>query len=410
MNPHLQIQKMHGIKLPTLPEPSLLTLLLLVSYPSVGAVLFTPALPVIADYFQISAAVAQLTVTLFLIGYALGQLPYGPLSNKIGRKPALYIGLGISIFGALLCGVAGIFDLFWLLILARIIAALGASVGLMMALTIVSDYYEPDAGRKKLAFVIIAFAIAPGAAVTLGGFVTQILGWESTFYLQALYGIILWLLCSRLPETSTQLSDEPFSVKLMIDSYIHRCKNPKLFVASFIQGSCTSFVYIFAALAPFMVIHVLGLSPSVYGLLNLIPAVGMILGSVISNFTHHQISAHRSILLGLCLILPSTLVMLVFFCLGIFNLWTLFVPYFFMNMGIALAYINCPPIGTGHAKNKPNASAVLAFINISMCVITVFILEIIGSQNPVWMPILFTALLALLFPLYYKLERLITYS
>lgn len=81
-----------------------------------------------------------------------------------------------------------------------------------------------------------------------------------------------------------------------------------------------------------------------------------------------------------------------------------------MNIGITLAYINGPAIGTGHAKNKPNASAVLAFINISMCVLTVFVLQLIDSQNPIWMPILFSALLCILFPLYIRLEKIITSS
>lgn len=398
---------MPHIKLPRLKEPSLFTLLLLVSYPSVGAVLFTPALPMIAEFFKVSSSLAQLTVTLFLVGYAIGQLPYGPLSNKIGRKPALYIGMGISIFGAFLSGIAGIVQMFWLLVLARVLAALGASVGLMMTFTIVSDYYEPVLARKKLTYVILAFAIAPGAAVTFGGFLTQLISWESTFYFQALYGIILWLLCMRLPETSTELSPEPFNFTLVIESYLKRCRNFKLFLCGLIQGSCTSYVYIFAALAPFMVIHILGLTPSEYGLVNLIPSVGMVLGSVLSRLTSHHISPHRSILLGLLLMLPSAIAMLIVFAYDIFNLWTLFVPYFFMNMGITLAYINCPTIGTGDAKNKPNASAVLAFLNITMCVITVFVLEIIHGQTPILMPILFSALLVILFPLYYLLTRAI---
>jgi MFS transporter, DHA1 family, multidrug resistance protein len=396
-------------KLPGVKAPSLFILLLLVSYPSVGAVLFTPALPSIASFFQVGSGVAQLTVTLFLVGYAIGQLPYGPLSNKIGRKPALNIALLVSIFGSLLCGIAGLLNMFWLLILARIVAALGSSVGLMMTFTIVSDYYEQEEARKKLTYVILAFAIAPGAAVALGGFITQYLSWESTFYFQAIYGFSLWLLCFRLPETSTALSPEPFNFTMVIESYLKRCRNVKLFLCGLIQGCCTSFVYVFAALAPFMVIHLLGLTPSQYGLMSLVPSVGMILGSVLSRLTSNKISAHRSILLGLFLILPSTLAMLLSFSYGIFNLWTLFVPYFFMNMGITLAYINCPAIGTGEAKNKSNASAVLGFLNILICVITVLALQMISSQTPILMPILFGALLICLFPIYLLLERKITY-
>jgi multidrug resistance protein len=352
-----------------------------------------------------SSSAAQFAITIFLIGYAIGQLPYGPLSNKIGRKPTLFIGLGISIVGSLVCGVS---DTFWMLIGGRILTALGASVGLMLTYTIVSDVYNPEQARKKLAFVSLAFAIAPGAAVALGGVLTQFISWESTFFCQALYGVVLLLLSTRLPETSSSLSTEPYTLKLILDSYLRRCNNLKLVICSLIQGSCTSFVYVFAALAPFMVIHLLGKSPSVYGMLNLIPSAGMILGSVFSHFTSHILSAHRSILLGLSILLISTLTMGAIFVFGEFNLWTLFAPFFLMNIGITLAYINCPAIGTADAKNKPNAAAVLAFLNISTCVVTVFILQGIGSGNPILMPALFLALLGLAFPLYIKLEKMIT--
>jgi MFS family permease len=75
------------------PKPQFLTLLLLVSFGSVGAVLFTPALPAIQQFFQVTVGQAQLTMTSYLLGYALGQLPYGPLANGIGRKKTLYIGI-----------------------------------------------------------------------------------------------------------------------------------------------------------------------------------------------------------------------------------------------------------------------------------------------------------------------------
>ncbi len=395
------------IKLKGLREPSLVTLLLLISFPLVGAVFLTPSLPEIANFFHISPGITQLTITLFLAGYALGQLPYGPLSNKIGRKPAIYIGLVISIIGSLLCALAGPLQQFWILLAARVITALGASVGLMMVFTIVSDYYEAPLARQKLAFVIVAFAIAPGIAVSLGGFFTQIFSWESIFYLEAIYGLIMLFLCSRLPETSTTLSSEPFNLKILVDSYIRRCNNRKLVLCGLIQGCCTSFIYVFAAKAPFMGIHLLDLQPSVYGMLNLIPSIGLVLGAILSHKTAHRISSHRSILLGLLIMLPSTLVMLGTFALGEFNLVTFIAPYFVMNIGIAFAYVNCPAIGTGDAKNKPNASAVLAFLNIGMCVLTVLVLGIIDSQAPLLMPILFLALLVILFPLYPLLESLL---
>jgi len=389
-----------------LPEPSTLILFLLISFPAVCAVLFSPALPQIATFFKISPSLAQLTVTLFLAGYALGQLPYGPLSNKLGRKPTLYIGLLVSIFGTLLCVLAGYLDQFWLLAVARTVSAFGASVGLMMTFTIVSDYYEPQAGRQKMAYVMLAFAIAPNLAVAAGGFLTQVVGWQSTFYFEALYGVVLLLLCLKLPETCLEKSHDALSLKTIVDGYTKRCNNPKLFTCGFIQGSCTAFVYVFAAMAPFVVIQLLGLAPSAYGLLNLIPAAGMVLGSFLSRLTAHRVSPHRSILMGLLIMLPAAAAMLAAFLWGTVNIWTLFVPYFFINLGITLAYVNCPTIGTGEAKNRPNASAVLGFLNITMCVITVLVLGMIQTPAPLVMPLFFIVLLLILFPLYFILEKL----
>src|SRR5476651_1390808 len=96
---------------------SFITLLLMISFASVNAVLFTPALPNIAHFFNISNTQAQHTITWFLIGYALGQLLYGPLANRYGRKPALYIGISIQILSSLLCVYSGYLDQYWLLVL-----------------------------------------------------------------------------------------------------------------------------------------------------------------------------------------------------------------------------------------------------------------------------------------------------
>src|SRR5689334_10474305 len=93
------------------------TLLMLISFASVNAVLFTPALPQIADFFSISIESAQQTLGLFLIGYTLGQLLYGPLANRFGRKPALYGGVGLQILSSLLCVLAGSLQFYPLLIL-----------------------------------------------------------------------------------------------------------------------------------------------------------------------------------------------------------------------------------------------------------------------------------------------------
>lgn len=84
-------------------KPPLLTLFVLISYGSIGAALFTPAIPILMEVFQISSSLSQLSIMVYLVGYSLGQLIYSPLAKRYGRKPALYTGISISLIGAGLC-------------------------------------------------------------------------------------------------------------------------------------------------------------------------------------------------------------------------------------------------------------------------------------------------------------------
>ena len=138
-----------------------LTLLLLISFASVNAVLFTPALPQIAAFFSITNEKVQLTITWFLIGYAFGQLLYGPLANRFGRKPALYAGILLQIISSLACVLAGKLHNYDALVAARFALALGSGVGLKMTFTLVNECYEPKSASKKIAYLMLAFAITP---------------------------------------------------------------------------------------------------------------------------------------------------------------------------------------------------------------------------------------------------------
>ncbi len=163
-------------------EPKLVCLIILSAFASMGAVLMTPALPEIVRYFHITQGKAQLTVTLFLVGYAFGQLIYGPLANRYGRKPAFYVGIGVATLGSIFSILSSPTHSFELLLFGRLCEALGSSVGLVISFTIISDFYYPDQSRRIMSYMMMAFAIVPGVAVFLGGFIAQYLNWESCFY------------------------------------------------------------------------------------------------------------------------------------------------------------------------------------------------------------------------------------
>src|SRR5579862_7081688 len=106
-------------------EPHILILIIMSSFASMGAIIFAPALPEIAQYFHISQGHSQLTITLFLLGYAVGQLIYGPLANRLGRKPAFYIGIVIATIGSVVSIVSEPLHSFGFLIFGRMLEALG---------------------------------------------------------------------------------------------------------------------------------------------------------------------------------------------------------------------------------------------------------------------------------------------
>lgn len=133
---------------------SFTTLLLLISFVSVNAVLFTPALPIIANYFSITKTIAQQTITWFLIGSLLGQLIYGPLANRFGRKSALYMGIALQIVSSLICVFAGFVKECTFLELGRFLFALGSGVGLKMTFTLVNECYEPIKSNAKTSYLM----------------------------------------------------------------------------------------------------------------------------------------------------------------------------------------------------------------------------------------------------------------
>tara|TARA_R110002094_G_scaffold12708_3_gene22826 strand:+ start:1184 stop:1642 length:459 start_codon:yes stop_codon:yes gene_type:complete len=128
-------------------KPSLLVLILLISFPPVCTVFISPGLPQISDYFNISNNLAQQLITLFLLGYAFGQLCYPSIANHYGRKIALYVGMTIFIISSIICILSIIFHHFELLKIGRFIMALGASVGMNITYTIINDYYSMQRAR-----------------------------------------------------------------------------------------------------------------------------------------------------------------------------------------------------------------------------------------------------------------------
>lgn len=374
-------------------EPHLLILIIMSSFATMGAVIFTPALPEIAHYFQISAGHSQLTITLFLLGYAVGQLLYGPLSNRYGRKPAFYIGIVISTIGSLISITSEPLHSFWFLILGRMLEALGSSAGLVIAFTIINDHYYPHQARRIIAYLMLAFAIVPGIATFLGGILVTRYHWISCFYFLLFYGLLLAFPASLLKETAISLDPQALHFKQIIRNYYLVFKNKLLRDITFFFACSGACVYIYLACSPFIAIHDLEMSPEVYGLIGLFPFAGTIVGSLISARLSNILPAKTVMGIGYMVATFAVVVLSLLFYLHFINFLVLIISGFIFMLGNCLLVSCGSSIATSTVADKANASAVMNFINVGIVTSGTFVTAVLpGSPTEKLPVILFIAM------------------
>lgn len=378
------------------------TLLMMISFASVNAVLFTPGLPNIANFFDITNKVAQYTLTWYLVGYAFGQLIYGPLANRFGRKPALYGGIFLQIGSSLLCVLSGFLESYSVLVLGRFLLALGAGVGLKMTFTLVNECYPPKIAAQKISYLALAFAISPGLSVALGGFLNAHFGWMSCFYASAIYGIFLLLLTLRLPETRTQVDYQALELKHLIQGYVRQFTNLDLLAGGILMGFGGCFVYVFAAVAPFVAISLMGMSSEGYGLANLLPSTGLAIGTLVCAQLTKKYDLKTLILIGISISLLGGILMLFATSAQYGALYALFIPTMVTYMGISFILPSASSYAMSHTEDKAHGSAVMNFLNMGLSMLGVLSLGSFSIHLGL-LPVYYICLSVLMGFVYYRM-------
>ncbi|NGX51177.1 MAG: Bicyclomycin resistance protein [Chlamydiae bacterium] len=388
-------------------KPSSLILIKLISSPSIGAVLFTPGLPEIIRYFGISEALGQLTLTLFLVGYACGQLLYAPIAIRWGRRPTIFFGMGIAVVGSILAILSEPLHSFTLLLIARLVMALGSSVGLVLTFTIINDFYYEHQARRIVPIVSLAFAVVPFIGITIGGLLVHLFGWNSCFYFIAVYNLFVLLLCRLLPETSTELDPHATRVVHIKQRYLAAFKNKRLISFSLLFGLTTTIIYTFAAVSPLIVIDLFGVSPLHFGLLNLVVAIGYFLGNLISVGLSKHLSGRAVISLGYGIFSLAILTFACFCALKLINLYSFYIPFFFVYLGLPLSFSNAAVFATAQYKDRPTGASVMMFTNMIIATLGVLILSALPGSLLVTLPLVLIVILVLYFFLFSYTKRLI---
>jgi len=181
-------------------KPGLIALLIAVSAVSpLGINMYLPSMPGMARALGVTFTTIQLTLSLYLGAMALGQLIIGPLSDRFGRRPVLLLGLVTFIAGSTICLSA---QSIGILIVGRIVQAIGGCAGITLSRAIVRDLYGRNQAASMIAYVTMGMAVAPMIAPTIGGLLETFFGWRASFaFLIGFGGLALVFAYWRLRET-----------------------------------------------------------------------------------------------------------------------------------------------------------------------------------------------------------------
>lgn len=376
-------------------KPHPLCLILLISFPSVVAVLISPALPEIAKYYLISEGFAQKLITIFIIGYAAGQLLYSPFANRYGRKIATFIGIAIYLLSCILALVGYYTANFNMILYSRFFMALGSSVGMVISYTIINDYYYPEQARSITGYTMLAYASMPGLAVFVGGFLTSLFSWVACFYFFFIYGFLMIFVTALLPETLMQKNYLALKFRPILSNFCKAFSHTRLLVFSTCSGLNVSFIYIIAGAAPFIGINLIQLSPIVYSIFILIPYSSQILGALFSGKFSHLLSAYRILYVTYTAIIIGSLFMFVTFLSGWINTFSLIFPLCLVMFGIPISSSNMTVMALLEFEDKATGASVMSFIVMLLCLAFMFLLNSMPSGHLMVMPSIFLGIVVL---------------
>lgn len=281
--------------------PAIWLIVLIVGLPQLSETVYSPSLPEIVQALHTSDSMVEYTLTIYLIGFAIGLLFWGKISDKFGRKPCILAGLAIFSLGCIACYYSRTINA---LLVSRLIQAFGGSIGSVLGQSISRDSFEGSALARVYATVGTAMAIFPAMGPLLGGLISEYFNWSTIFLFLIAWAMSLGFIVSwRLPETHHphhRQSISLFKVALSL------ARNKQILGLGLLVGAGNGISFSYYAEGSFYLIDYLGLSPTQYGLSFIAIAGSSMLAGTVSKRLHNTHSSHTIMRYGLFMILSAT--------------------------------------------------------------------------------------------------------
>lgn len=286
--------------------------------------MYLPSLPEIARQLDASTAQAQLTVSAYLIGFAVGQIFYGPVSDRHGRKPVLVAAIALYCVASLACALSTSIEM---LIVARAFQALGGSGGIVLTRAVVRDIYSGARAGRELSLIGSVMALAPVLAPIAGGLVQTGFGWRATFLILVIVGLLGGVIVLLLlPETLNARAAEPVSMRSMFRSYRVVVRNPSYLAYLGIASASYAGLFAWISGAAFVLQNLYGLTPFDFGVAFALGSIGYMTGSAFAARMVVKVGLDGMLGIGGCACAAGGLGMMVAVAFGLTSFLSLVLP------------------------------------------------------------------------------------
>lgn len=369
-------------------EKTPLTFLIILSgfmaFTSLSTDIYLPAMPAMQKAL---GGRVELTVTGFVVGFAIAQLIWGPISDRIGRIKPLMIGTILFIIGSIGCALSTSMPMvvFW-----RVFQALGACTGPMISRAMIRDRYDSQRGAQMLSTLMMIMAVAPILGPLLGGVFLRLSTWNLIFWFMALVGVILFLSTRLLPETLSESDRSQTSLSQSFRNYARLLRTKRFMIYTMSVTFFYVAAYAFITGSADIYMNYYHVSAEAYSLLFGVNIIGVSLVSMANRQLVSRFSLPKLLAISTSIAFGFTLILAFMGVTNAFGLWGLVVPLFcFFSMnGIVAACSNAAALNAVPSDMAGSAAAVLGALQYGSGVIPSILLAVFADKTPATMTII----------------------
>lgn len=319
--------------------------------------LYLPAFPELETELGASTSAVQLTLTGTMVGVALGMLLVGPLSDAVGRRRPLLVGLGVHVVASLLCALAPTIEVLTAL---RVLQGLGTSSAAVIALAVVRDKFDGRGAARLQARLMVIVGVSPLFAPSIGGVLLELFHWRGLFVALALLsGALAVAVAVLLPETVPAHHRRRFALRPALRGYVGLLRDPALIGLVLVAGLSMSAIFGYVAQSSFAFQQQYGLSAAAFGLAFATGGAMLVAGTQVNGSLVHRFSSQGLLVTGLVCGAASGVLLLLAATTGFGGMLGLLVPLWMTMFCIGLVMPNSPVLALERHATAAGATAAL---------------------------------------------------